>query len=1313
MPVNITNIDDPTPIDGNDLIIVVKADPTNTLTPDEYGSQQSINDMRVFYSPNANEITLSELAPEVRAEIRAQHSMFAAWGGLVDPLSEMPPWMSNVTGKYDAGNHVWPIIGSAGSPPSNDRNNQLYMDNDEVDWDSVFAFRWSLDFTHVPSASNSTGSVQVFWGGNAFTSTPGWLGHLTQGLGLWTTRVRTATGIDSEYDNWMFVALRAQNSGIGGSPAVVANGFLRNDSGVILHNGALRPQTGTRLIGGSTFSNAQIGIFIPQTNEKLSFLIQGLNNQLFLRVNEIHYATFNLTGLTGLTYGPRFGWLGDNGGANGNKALLSLALVGVDAPLDSVPRKIDGGQIIDGTIAEAALGFDISGDETEVTDYTGYISFADFDAEAVFTDTTNGRAIDGASTVVTGLTPTIDDDGNYSMAFAILPNITLTDIQLDGVSVFSNFAKQSNELSIEGRSYAIYAWDPWDANPRVGNGTWTLEGHILGEVIPSGGTANQYLAKNSDADYDLAYVDLPISSATQSGIITPSQYAKLSDAVIANEELTAIASLPATADYSVGDLINLEGVLYELVDESEDQNVYRGTIAQRTGNFIGDDVFEFEPANPNPAAEARNLFIPKTAPGFATTQPASITTILRTPTTAEYPGGVYLNIGWARNSGGDTVAAYAYQMPSGGESLSAIELGTPFSLSFYSDEAATMPLNYWAADRWERDDRNQAHVNPIAIAGNEESWPKTKLPSDIGYGVNPIALDGNTDVWPASKLPPLGSNITELLWDGMGGVSPAVSPNTASSAGGGAYSAVDERWDFDNNSILWWADSDIDWECFTMAQTIEITNPDRIAANSLTFVMGTSKPMRDNVGGVFASGGLTDGHALIINRDHQFGGWHVHYAWDAAGVTTAKAGLRPLPGSGAEVLSGVLQNLDMITTDKMTFVVTRIGRLVRIWIGGVDGTIETADLTLPASGVNATPGPNFGWRAVQATNMTQQLYAIGIGEGDILHRNHDWHTAELRDKPVDPGIYGYRIQEATNDDTATNFYSTHANWTAIASPILWETNFSTGWSNVNSANTSQQRDFVLPQAILNALDAGAILDIDVTYFGQPVPAGGQTQSTILFALRRRGGSGGVITPNVTQTLAAAGQVSMSGRLDDSGAQIRLLIRDADDTSLTDDDAPFQITDVQVRVHGTLDVAEFAREDNVAPIPYNKQGAIRGALLATSSVLPTAVQPSNNTIGNTWSLNTGSWLTTSTNELLAPRIRSGYPRGVWIVVRTPNDLSEVFLPYGIFQSTPMWLGIGMQINVSWNINIGNARSSIALLGGGTAIPANTTVRVYEG
>ena len=187
--------------------------------------------------------------------------------------------------------------------------------------------------------------------------------------------------------------------------------------------------------------------------------------------------------------------------------------------------------------------------------------------------------------------------------------------------------------------------------------------------------------------------------------------------------LNALASEPALpGTFSVGDIINLSGVLYELVANTEDSNIYRGTVAARTGNFVGDAFFEWEGVSPF----NRRLMIPKAAPGFATTQPTSLYVRFTTST------GVNSILQFSRASGSDTTNDYAYNKTPGGADLDTAAVGTTFALEFYSSYTLSAgfssPLAIHAANRWERDDRNEAAVNPIALAGNTDIWPASKLP---------------------------------------------------------------------------------------------------------------------------------------------------------------------------------------------------------------------------------------------------------------------------------------------------------------------------------------------------------------------------------------------------------------------------------------------------------------------------------------------------------------------------------------------------------------------------------------------------------
>ena len=274
--------------------------------------------------------------------IQAQSSLLTAWDGLVDPLTA--GWGSSATAKYSATRHEWPLIGSGAGTPSNDRNNPLYQANEAVDWERAFAFRWQQRFTHTVAVrtTNTTGATQIFWGGNNFTTAPTWLGQLTEGLGFWTTRVRTASNaVDAQYDNYYFMSLRCQDSGVGGSPVRILNGYIVNEaSHTTLYNGALRPRTSApylRVAASGGLADAQFGFFIPETDPELDILIQGVGGYIYVIVNGTLYARIDVSDLTTLDYGPRFGWLGDGSGTNGNVSLLRSAFVGTPDPINAIP----------------------------------------------------------------------------------------------------------------------------------------------------------------------------------------------------------------------------------------------------------------------------------------------------------------------------------------------------------------------------------------------------------------------------------------------------------------------------------------------------------------------------------------------------------------------------------------------------------------------------------------------------------------------------------------------------------------------------------------------------------------------------------------------------------------------------------------------------------------------------------------------------------------------------------------------------------------------------------------------------------------
>ena len=294
------------------------------------------------------------------------------------------------------------------------------------------------------------------------------------------------------------------------------------------------------------------------------------------------------------------------------------------------------------------------------------------------------------------------------------------------------------------------------------------------DELPAGGTAGQVLAKKSTTDGDVEWRDeVPASTtdidariadwaetgntdAIPSAKVTPAldaaipakrrlpdfgagnalqtarvnasgtalEYAAAA-AAGANDELTTRASLPATGGFSDGDLINVGGALYELVADTEDPNIYRGVIAANAAGdtgYYGDMTFRFQPTSPF------NMRASFSKTGLVTA-PANLYV-------KYHSGSEYADIVLNRASGRDTSAAWGYVHAPGTPGLETPEIGADFDLTVFSDTAYTTAQTIHTASRWEKDDRNDPDVNPIALGGNTDRWPKAKLPSDTAYSAD-------------------------------------------------------------------------------------------------------------------------------------------------------------------------------------------------------------------------------------------------------------------------------------------------------------------------------------------------------------------------------------------------------------------------------------------------------------------------------------------------------------------------------------------------------------------------------------------------
>ena len=194
-------------------------------------------------------------------------------------------------------------------------------------------------------------------------------------------------------------------------------------------------------------------------------------------------------------------------------------------------------------------------------------------------------------------------------------------------------------------------------------------------------------------------------------------------------------ALPATTGFNDGDLINLSGVIYELVANTEDANVYRGTIAANAAGdtgYFGDAVFRFQAVSPF------NMRVNFSKAGLPTA-PANLYV-------KYHSGNVYADIVLNRSSGRDTSTTWGYVHSPGTPGLDTPTVGSSFDLTVFSDSAYSVAQAIHTSNRWERDDRNDANVNPIALAGNTDRWPASKLPS------HPAGIT-LTELFPGLTLP--------------------------------------------------------------------------------------------------------------------------------------------------------------------------------------------------------------------------------------------------------------------------------------------------------------------------------------------------------------------------------------------------------------------------------------------------------------------------------------------------------------------------------------------------------------------------------
>ena len=310
------------------------------------------------------------------------------------------------------------------------------------------------------------------------------------------------------------------------------------------------------------------------------------------------------------------------------------------------------------------------------------------------------------------------------------------------------------------------------------------------------------------------------------------------------------STTPAITGYDVGDIINVDGDLYELVDDADEANVHRGVAAQRGANYVGDDLFEWAPTAENIAL--MRALLPRSAVGAH--PPATI--FFRFIAANGYE---LRNIQINENGARDTATHFGYDSPTTGDRIAEIPIGTRFTVWFYTDAALTQPLTINSTDRWELLDERATPV-PDASAtqrGTISGGQFSRLLDPITV-TSPITLTEGT----ASTKPIVGLDETQLSPLSRG--APQMSHNFVfSNLNRGDWQSPTQNYNIPLTGIVY-VEVDTDNEVipfWTTAETLRAVQP----ATAGTAITGANDKVKIETGlewDVFL--GRTTGNVLLV-----------------------------------------------------------------------------------------------------------------------------------------------------------------------------------------------------------------------------------------------------------------------------------------------------------------------------------------------------------------------------------------------------------------------------------------------------------------
>lgn len=202
----------------------------------------------------------------------------------------------------------------------------------------------------------------------------------------------------------------------------------------------------------------------------------------------------------------------------------------------------------------------------------------------------------------------------------------------------------------------------------------------------------------------------------------------------AGNKLSVLSALPAVAGYSLRDIINVSGELFELVASATAQNVISGLNSGAPSGYTGDTTFQWDETSQN-----IRLYIPR---AWISSAPSFLYVVVQTDT------GLYDKTVLGRAQADDASnTRWAYHRNPSDAAIIEDADATRYSVTLYSDAAYKTPFNLTGrnTNHWQPDARNQltaaaveeiiaGDVDATALSGNTDRWPKAKLPVDTQYG---------------------------------------------------------------------------------------------------------------------------------------------------------------------------------------------------------------------------------------------------------------------------------------------------------------------------------------------------------------------------------------------------------------------------------------------------------------------------------------------------------------------------------------------------------------------------------------------------